>query len=295
MDIATTVVAGSSLAISALKNLSKTQASAAITIINRTEKEVNFFHHVNNKGRVLDGPRPLRSMETQVIKVEGLLGQLTDGIDVLFFAATTDDLRNNSISNFLVLKLFIPAKITKTSPSKTNRIAVGAGERVLGMKPSDDDKFTELSPAFTQLMKSETSDQDDTIGPYKVKTKSVNLTPTSKKQIMVKSRFCDVTFDGTEAHSQGCYSVVLDSPGPDTSASTSSKKRGPQGLPKEDLELAHEALYGLRPYLRLEDLGTKKAHDVNIFASVDQIKRFKQMKVKEMDENYASVKKTVNK
>ena len=147
------------------------------------------------------------------------------------------------------------------------------------MKPSDDDQFTELSPAFTKLMESE-ADQDDTLGPFKVKTKSVALTPTSKKQIMVKSRFCDVTFGGTEAHSQGCYSVVLDSPGPDTSTSTSSKKRGPQGLPTKDLELAHEAVHGSRPYLRSEDLGTKKAHYVNIFATVDQIKKFKQMRAK---------------
>ena len=43
-----------------------------------------------------------------------------------------------------------------------------------------------------ELMKSGASDQDNNIGPLKVKTKSVAPTPTSKKQIIVKSRFCDV-------------------------------------------------------------------------------------------------------
>ena len=83
-------------------------------------------------------------------------------------------------------------KISNTYYSKINIICVGAGETLLNLKPIDEDQFNEFSHDFTQLMKSETPDQDETIGPFQVKTKSVALTPMSEQQIIVKSRFCNV-------------------------------------------------------------------------------------------------------
>ena len=52
------------------------------------------------------------------------------------------------------------------------------------------------------------------------------------------------------------------------------------------MEKACQSLHGAKPFLRLAELGSKRARDVGIHASVDQVKKFSSKKLRKIDENY---------
>ena len=121
------------------------------------------------------------------VTMEGRLGQPKDGFDIVMYGATTEDLKNESITNLLISRLFTPSQVCKkTSSSSTNIISVGVGTKLIGLSQqvSHDEVIGES--AISEFITSK-SDNEKVIGAFFFEKTSIELTPTSSKCIMVRA------------------------------------------------------------------------------------------------------------